>query len=135
MKRSCNAVTAIACGLVLTACSTTASQLERNQAAGELPIAALASQVASSPRDSDAHLELARAWDRAAGLSPGNDEYRELASTGYRSALRLAPDDYLANMLAGRSEFAAGRFDAAQSLFAAAVVSAPDDATALLVEV
>lgn len=101
---------------------------------GDAPaeVATLAAAVAENPRDPLAHLELARAWDRAAGVTADGDGYRQLAATGYRSALNLAPNDYLANMLAGRNEFTSGRYAAAQSLFATAILAAPDDATAAL---
>ncbi len=118
---------------VLTGCAAQSPQSTPGRTAGTLPVAELAARVADNPRDADAHLELARAWDRMARSAPVEaEQYRSLASAGYESALRFAPNDALANLLAGRSEFTAGHFERAQELFASAVLASPDDATALL---
>jgi Flp pilus assembly protein TadD len=121
-------VTAVAAGIV--GCATVAPVAE--VAAGRDPaLAGLMREVATRPRDAAAHLALATAWERVA-QQQGDDEYLQLAGTGYRSALRFAPNDYVANMLAGRRDFEEGRYADAQVRFATAALAEPEDATALL---
>jgi Bacterial type II and III secretion system protein len=95
------------------------------------PLEALRQQAASQPRDANAHVALATALE-GESLRRGDQQLRELAAAGYQSALRLAPGDYRANLLAGRVEFEAGRPYAAAGLFAAAALASPDDPTAFL---
>lgn len=88
----------------------------------------LASQVAEEPRNPEYHLQLGQAWDRLGTKSDG----RTMARAAYDSALRLAPGDFRARMLAGRADYLAGDFTAAQTQFAEAALIQPQDPSALL---
>lgn len=125
-------VALVLCVALVAGCATRVPHPATHRSEGSMPLAELAARVADNPRDADAHLALAQAWDRLARTAPQAEEYRSLASAGYESALRFAPNDALANLLAGQREFAAARFERAQELFANAVLAAPDDATTLL---
>jgi pilus assembly protein CpaC len=124
--------TLIACSTLLAGCAARGLHSDSGDVEPPAELATLAAAVASNPRDAGAHLELARAWERLAVATPGEAQYREFAQAGYQSALRFAPQDPVANLLAGRAEFMSGRYEAAQSAFANAVLAAPDDPTALL---
>ncbi|MFO1425657.1 MAG: hypothetical protein U1F11_01510 [Steroidobacteraceae bacterium] len=128
------AVRAALLSAALTGCAGGAAARPDPDAEGE-PVsfraADLGSALATNPRDAQAHLALARQYDRAASAR-GDLALRRLALVGYESALRFDPQNYAASMLAGRAAAQEGRYARAEDYFVAALMIRPDDATALL---
>lgn len=92
-------------------------------------VAALSELAARKPRESQAQLMLALAYQQAGTSDP---ESLELALAGYDLALKAEPGNFWAAALGGRAAFDRGRYDLATRRFASAVLARPSDPEALL---